>query len=48
MPALILPFYGNGTVVEYVKEKDNDARLEVVSVFRTSGYTNPSDDTSYR
>ena len=49
MPALILAFYGNGTVVEYVKDQDNDARLEVVFVFWTLGYsTNPSDDTSYR
>lgn len=30
MPALILSFYGNGTVVEYVKEKDNEARLDMV------------------
>ena len=30
MPALILPFYGNETVIEYVKEKENDARLEMV------------------
>jgi len=30
MPALISPFYGNETVVEYVKEKDNDTRLDMV------------------
>ena len=33
MPALILPFYGNGTVIEYVKEKDIETRLDMVSVF---------------
>lgn len=31
MPALILAFYGNGTVVEYAKNKDNDVRVEVVT-----------------
>lgn len=30
MPALILPFYGNATVVEYVKEKDNEIKLDMV------------------
>jgi hypothetical protein len=30
MPALILPFYGNGTVVEYVKEKNNIVKLDMV------------------
>jgi serine/threonine protein kinase len=30
MPALILPFYGNGTVVEYLKERSNEARLAMV------------------
>ncbi|KIM79277.1 hypothetical protein PILCRDRAFT_823532 [Piloderma croceum F 1598] len=31
MPALILPFYDNGTVVDYVSEKDNNARLDMVT-----------------
>lgn len=48
MPALILPFYDNGTVVDYVREKDNDAKLEAVSVFRTSEGSNPSDYTLCR
>jgi len=30
MPALILPFYGKGTVVEYVKGKDNKFKLDAV------------------
>ena len=33
MPALILPVYGNGTVMEYVKEKDIETRLDMVPVF---------------
>jgi prophage DNA circulation protein len=36
MPALILPFYGNGTVVDYVSEKDNNAKLDMVFEFRAS------------
>lgn len=35
MPALILPFYGNGTVVQYVKEKDDQARLDMVFAFHS-------------
>ena len=30
MPALILPFYGNATVVDYVKEKDEEIKLDMV------------------
>ncbi|KIM75589.1 hypothetical protein PILCRDRAFT_78699 [Piloderma croceum F 1598] len=30
MPALILPFYSNGTVIEYVREKGNESRLDMV------------------
>jgi serine/threonine protein kinase len=30
VPALILPFYGNGTVVDYVKDKDNETKLDMV------------------
>jgi len=30
MPALILPFYGKGTVVEYAKKKDNGFKLDAV------------------
>jgi len=30
MPALILPFYGNGTVIEYVMHKNDEARLDMV------------------
>jgi hypothetical protein len=33
MPALILPFYENGNVVEYVREKDGEAKLDMVSIF---------------
>jgi hypothetical protein len=33
MPALILPFYGNGTVVDYVKDKDDQTKLDMVSAF---------------
>ena len=33
MPALVLPFYGNGNVVEYVRQKDNDMKLDMVSIF---------------
>ena len=42
MPALILPVYGNGTVMEYVKEKDNETRLDMVSVFPSLDFQ-PSD-----
>jgi hypothetical protein len=31
MPALILPFYDKGTVVEYVKGKTDGTRLHTVS-----------------
>jgi hypothetical protein len=27
---LILPFYGNATVVDYVKEKDDEIKLDMV------------------
>jgi serine/threonine protein kinase len=30
MPALVLPFYGNGNVVEYVMEKDDEFKLDMV------------------
>jgi len=30
VPALVLPFYGNGTIIEYVKEKDNKTKLDMV------------------
>jgi len=30
MPSLILPFYGNGNVVGYVKEKNDEAKLDMV------------------
>jgi serine/threonine protein kinase len=30
MPALILPFYSNGNVVEYVREKGDEAKLDMV------------------
>jgi serine/threonine protein kinase len=30
MPALILPFYGHGNVVDYVRNKDNTAKLDMV------------------
>lgn len=33
MPALILPFYSNGNVVEYVKNKDHEAKLHMVPVY---------------
>jgi O-antigen/teichoic acid export membrane protein len=33
MPALILPFYGNGTVIEFVKEKDDQVKLDMVLCF---------------
>ena len=33
MPALILPFYGNGNVVGYVKEKNDETKLDMVLVF---------------
>jgi len=33
MPALILPFYSNGNVVEYVKEKNDEIKLDKVHVF---------------
>jgi serine/threonine protein kinase len=29
MPALVLPFYGNGNVVDHVRQKDNDAKLDM-------------------
>jgi hypothetical protein len=33
MPALISPLYKNGTVIEYVREKDGEAKLDMVSIF---------------
>jgi len=30
MPALILPYYGNGNVVDYVREKNSGAKLDMV------------------
>lgn len=33
MPALILPYYGNGNVVDYVREKNSGAKLDMVSLF---------------
>jgi hypothetical protein len=47
MPALILPFYGNGTVIEYVKDKDNETKLNMVSVF-VSLHLRLSDKVLYR
>jgi serine/threonine protein kinase len=32
MPALILPFYGRGNVVEYVRGKDDEVKLDMVPV----------------
>lgn len=32
MPVLILPFYGSETVVEYVKEKDDEIKLDMVFI----------------
>jgi hypothetical protein len=34
MPALILLFYGNGTIINYVKEKNNATRLDMVFCVR--------------
>ena len=33
MPALVLPFYGNGNVVDHVRQKDDDAKLDMVLIF---------------
>ena len=33
MPMLIAPFYGNITVVEYVKGKDNEIKLDMVLIW---------------
>jgi hypothetical protein len=33
MPALISTFYQNGNVVEYVREKLDEAKLDMVSIF---------------
>ena len=35
MPALILPFYSNGNVVEYVSQKNEETKLNMV-FFRVS------------
>jgi len=33
MPVLISSFYENGNVVEYVRKKDDEAKLDMVSIF---------------
>lgn len=47
MPALILAFCDNGTVVDYVNELDNEARLDMVSAFRSPDCI-PTDEVLYR